>query len=236
MNKASVVVVPGILCLCLSLAAGMLTSGCARRDAGERGKPVIALVMKSLANEFFKTMEEGAREHQRQHSDQYALRAVGIKNEEDVAQQIKCVESLIAQGVDAIVIAPADSQRWRVCKQALDAGIVVVNIDNKLDADVLASLEIHIPFVGPDNRKGARLAGEYLASQLKPGAKVAIIEGVPNAVNGIQRKLGFEDAMRDAGTEIVSSQSGYWETAKANQVAAAIISSHPDLAAILCRQ
>ena len=40
--------------------------------------------------------------------------------------------------------------------------------------------------------------------------------------------------MRDAGMKIVSSQSGYWETAKANQVSAAIITSYPDLAAILC--
>lgn len=243
MKRAYSVDVPRLLVL--ALLAGFLSAGCTRHDSatsgtprrgsGQRDKPVIALVMKSLANEFFKTMEEGAQAHQQQHSDQYELRALGIKNEEDVAQQIKYVETLIAQQVDAIVIAPADSQALaRVCKQALDAGIVVVNIDNKLDDQVLASLDIRIPFVGPDNRKGARLAGEYLAGQLEPGAKVAIIEGVPNAFNGIQRKLGFEDAMQSAGLTIVSSQSGNWETAKANQVAAAIITSQPDLAAILC--
>ncbi len=137
--------------------------------------------------------------------------------------------------MDAIVIAPADSKALvPVCKRAMDAGIIVVNIDNKFDAAVLEDKGVKIPFVGPDNRKGARLAGEYLASKLNSGDKVAIIEGVPNAFNGIQRKLGFEDAMKAGGMNIVSSQSGYWETAKAEPIVSALITEYTDLKAILC--
>jgi ribose transport system substrate-binding protein len=69
---------------------------------------------------------------------------------------------------------------------------------------------------------------------LKPGDKVAIIEGAPNAYNGIQRKQGFEDAMNAAGMNIISSQTGYWETDKAQPVASAMINEHPDLKGILC--
>ncbi len=136
----------------------ILPVGCKQR---ETDKPRIALIMKSLANEFFKTMEEGARAHHKEHEDEYELAVVGIKDEQDVARQIDYVELKIAQGVDAIVIAPADSKALvPVCKRAMDAGIIVVNIDNKFDADVLADKDVKIPFVGPDNRKGARLAGE----------------------------------------------------------------------------
>ncbi len=39
-----------------------------------------------------------------------------------------------------------------------------------------------MPFVGPDNRAGARKVGDALAKQLKPGDKVAIIEGHPDRV------------------------------------------------------
>ncbi len=210
----------------------ILPAGCKRR---ETGRPKIALIMKSLANEFFKTMEEGARAHHKEHSEQYDLTVVGIKDEQDVAKQIDYVESIMAQKVDAIVIAPADSKALvPVCKRAMDAGIIVVNIDNKFDADVLADKGVKIPFVGPDNRKGARLAGEHLASKLKPGDKVAVIEGVPNAFNGIQRKLGFEDAMRAARMNIVSSQSGYWETSKAEPIVSALITEYADLKAVLC--
>jgi len=191
--------------------------------------------MKSLANEFFKTMEEGAQSHHKEHAYEYDHVVVGIKDEEDVAKQIDIVEIMIAQKVDAIVIAPADSKAVvPVCKRSMDAGIIVVNIDNKFDAAVLADKKVKIPFVGPDNRKGARLAAEHLAKKLKPGDKVAILEGVPNAFNGIQRKLGFEDAMKAAGMNIVSSQSAYWETAKAEPIAAALVTEHPDLKAVLC--
>jgi len=202
---------------------------------GQADKPAVVLIMKSLANEFFKTMEEGARAHHAQHSDEYNLKVVGMKNETDVAEQIVNVELIVAQGADAIVIAPADSKALvPVCKRAMDAGIVVVNIDNKLDEGVLKDKDAKIPFVGPDNRKGARLAGLYLAKKLQPGDKVAIIEGAPNAFNGIQRKLGFEDAMNAAGMNIVNSQTGYWETDKAQPVASAMVNEHPDLKAILC--
>jgi ribose transport system substrate-binding protein len=210
----------------------LLPVGCKKR---EQGKPKIALIMKSLANEFFKTMEEGARAHHKEHSEKYDLTVVGIKDEQDVGKQIDYVESIMAQRVDAIVIAPADSKALvPVCKKAMDAGIIVVNIDNKFDADVLADKGVKIPFVGPDNRKGARLAGEHLASKLNKGDKVAIIEGVPNAFNGIQRKLGFEDAMKAAGMNIVSSQSGYWETSKAEPIVSALITEYADLKAVLC--
>ncbi|MCX6872854.1 MAG: sugar ABC transporter substrate-binding protein [Verrucomicrobia bacterium] len=213
-------------------------AGCQRNDSsqsGAPGKPRVALVMKSLANEFFLTMENGARAHQKVHAAEYELLVNGIKDELDVSRQIDLVEQMIAQQVNAIIIAPADSKALvPVCKKAQQAGIVVVNIDNKFDDEVLAASGLKLPFVGPDNRKGARAVGELLASKLKAGDQVAIVEGAPNAFNGLQRKAGFEDAMKVAGMNIVASQSGYWETDKANPVVAAMLTEHPDLKALLC--
>jgi ribose transport system substrate-binding protein len=222
------------LTISVFVMAGHL-NGCSKTQETGPSRPRIALVMKSLANEFFLTMENGARAHQKTHADQYELLANGIKDELDVARQIDVADQMIAQKVNAIVIAPADSKALvAVCKKALDAGVVVVNIDNKFDSAVLADQRVKLPFVGPDNRKGARLVGDYLVKRLKSGDPVAIIEGAPNAFNGVQRKLGFEDAMNAAGMKIVSSQSGYWETDKANQVVGALIAEHPELKAVLC--
>jgi ribose transport system substrate-binding protein len=208
-----------------------------RRDARapDDARPRIGLVMKSLANEFFMEMERGARAHQEQHRDQYELLATGIKDEVDVGGQINLVEQLVSQRVQAIVLAPADSKALvSAANRALDAGIVVVNIDNKLDAAVLAQRGIRVPFVGPDNRKGARLAAEVVAKALAPGSPVAIIQGLPTAFNGVQRRLGFEDAIREARLRLVASQAADWDTAKANQVAAAIVAEHPDVRALFC--
>lgn len=226
------IVILGVLSLFLA--------GCNRSDnsAGEKstsGKPKIALVMKSLANEFFSTMADGAKKHQAANAATYDLIVNGIKNETDLGEQVNLVEQMIAQRVNAIVIAPADSKALvTVLRHAKDAGILVVNIDNKLDADVLKQAGLTVPFVGPDNREGARRVGEALAKRLKTGDEVAIIEGIPTAFNGQQRRLGFEDAMKAAGMKILSVQSGLWEMDKANTVAAGILSEHPQLKAILC--
>ncbi len=203
--------------------------------AAANERPVVALVMKSLANEFFLTMEDGARAHQQANPNRYELVAEGIKDELDVARQIDLVEQMIARGADVLVLAPADSQALvSAAAGAVEAGLTVVNIDNRLDADALAERGLEIPFVGPDNRGGARQAGEVLAATLNAGDEVAIIEGAPGAYNAIQRRLGFEDAMQAAGMSVVASQSGYWEMDRANGVAAALLLAHPDLTALLC--
>jgi ribose transport system substrate-binding protein len=191
--------------------------------------------MKSLANEFFKTMADGARRHQSAHADAYELLATGIKDEQDVARQIEIVEQMIARNVQAIVLAPADSRALvAVAQRAAGAGIAVVNIDNRFDAAVLGERKVTIPFVGPDNRKGARLVGEAVSRRLTRGDPIAIIEGAPNAFNGIQRKLGFEDAANAAGLRIVRSVTAQWEAARANQVVSALVSEHPEVKAVLC--
>jgi len=215
----------------------IIAAGCAPSASkpAEPAKPRVALIMKSLANEFFLTMEKGARAHQAAHAAEYELLANGIKDELDVGKQTQLVEQMVAQGVDAIVIAPADSKALvAACKKALDAGIVVVNIDNKFDDAVLADKGIKIPFVGPDNRKGARMVGEYTAKRLQPGDPVAIVEGVPTAFNAIQRKLGFEDSMTAASMKVVASQSAGWEMETANRAVSAMITEHPELKAVLC--
>ena len=204
-------------------------------DDGSDDKPRIALVMKSLANEFFTTMAEGAEKHQKEHSEQYTLLVNGIKDERDLTGQVALVDQMIAAEVDAIVIAPADSRALvPACKRARAAGIPVINIDNKFDAEVLEQAGVQLPFVGPDNREGARMVGEHLAKQLTEGDEVAIIEGIPTTFNAQQRRLGFEDAMAAAGMKVVDSQSGQWEMAKARTVASAMLGEHEDLNALLC--
>jgi len=110
----------------------------------------------------------------------------------------------------------------------------VVNIDNRLDGGALKEKGLSVPFVGPDNRKGAKLVGDYLGKQLKAGDKVGILEGVSTTFNAQQRTAGFQDAMKAAGANVVGVQSGQWEMESANTVASAMLREHPDLKALLC--
>lgn len=197
-------------------------------------KPRVALIMKSLANDFFSSMAEGAKQHQQQHGDEYELIVNGIKDERDLSRQVALVEEMVANGVDAIVIAPADSKALvPALRRAREAGVVVVNIDNKLDQEILAAEKISIPFVGPDNKAGAKKVGDFLASKLKSGDEVIVLEGIRTSFNGTQRRLGFEAAMQDAGIKIVDTQSAQWEMSMANTLALSMLSEHPNVKAIL---
>ena len=227
---------------CLAVISLLVAAGCGGEQeqaqepaAAGNDKPTVALIIKSLANEFFVNMAAGAEQHQLQHTDQYELIVNGLKDESDLTQQVALVEQMMARGVDIIVIAPADSKALvPVLKRAMQSGIVVVNIDNKLDAAVLADADIAVPFVGPDNREGARIAGEYLAIKLSPGDQVAIIGGIVTAFNAQQRQAGFEDAMFAAGIEVVGVLAANWEQGQASTIAAALISENPDLKGLLC--
>ncbi|MCB8745412.1 sugar ABC transporter substrate-binding protein [Rhodoferax sp. U2-2l] len=216
-----------------TIALGLL-GGLFATPGFAQDKPKVALVMKSLANEFFQTMEAGAQAHNKANASEYTLVSNGIKNETDTAAQIRMVEQMIAQKANAIVIAPADSKALvPVLKTAIDKGILVVNIDNQLDPAVQKEKGIQIPFAGPDNRTGAKLVGDYLAKQLKAGDKVGILEGVSTTFNAQQRTLGFNDAMKAASVSVVGVQSGDWEINKGNTVASGMLREHPDLKALL---
>lgn len=196
-------------------------------------KPVVGLVMKSLANEFFQNMMVGAEEHEKARGD-YKLVAVGMQNETDFESQINAVENFITQGVDAIVIAPADSRAMvRPIKKAIAAGIIVVNFDVALDAAAKEQQGLELAFVGPDNRGGAKLAGDALAQALGDGGKVVIIEGNPGADNANERRLGFEASVAEFGLDLLDSRTAHWETEEANQVFSTMLTANPDIQGVM---
>ena len=207
---------------------------CGQQAAQAADKPVIGLVMKSLANEFFKDMEEGAIKHVKQRGD-LTLIPVGMHSETDIDTQINAVENFITQKVNAIVIAPADSRALvPPLARALKAGITVINIDVALDKDAMKQAGIQLAFVGPDNREGAKMSGDVLAKALGQGGKVVIIEGNPGADNAQQRKLGFDDAVKQGKLTLIESSTAHWETEEANTVFSNILTAHPDVQGVMC--
>lgn len=210
----------------------MLLASCTQ-SAARRDKPLIAVIMKSLANSFFVTMAEGVRADQAKRSGDYRILLNGTRNENDLAQQVAIIDQMIAMRVDAIVIAPADSKAViPALARAMKRGIKVINIDNRLDRSILKQYDISIPFVGPDNRKGARKVGGYAATKLKPNDEVAIIEGITTAENSRARRMGLEDAAKAANLKIVSQQSASWDQARAAEIASALLVRFPNLKAI----
>jgi ribose transport system substrate-binding protein len=197
-------------------------------------KKTVALVMKSLSNPFFVRMEEGARNFARERN--IPIEIFGIERETDVDRQISIVESLISRQYGAIVIAPADSKKLvSVCKNALDKGIVVVNIDNPLHQKAMDQLGILIPFIGSDNYLGARQVGNYLKAKLNGKGKVIVVEGIRGVENADLRKKGFIDAVTEnSDIQVIASKSANWHTDEALSLTTALLKKNAEVDAIFC--
>ena len=152
-----------------TLAAAGLT-GAARVDAMQGGKLKIALVLKSLADPFTVAMANAAQNYQKHYASQFDLTVRGTATEGDTAAQIRMVDELIKARMNAIVIAPTDSKALTaIVARGIKAGIIMVTIDNPLDDASQDAAHISVPFVGPNNRKGAKQVGDYLAAAAQGG-------------------------------------------------------------------
>ncbi len=204
--------------------------------ASAADKPVVGLVMKSLANEFFKTMEEGAQKFAKEDGT-FDLIAVGMNSETDIDTQVSAMENFITQQVNLIVLAPADSVGMVASvKKAVDAGIPVVNFDVTLDKEALKKVGLgeDFLFVGPDNAAGAEMVGDYLGETLGKGAKVIIIEGNPGADNAKQRKEGFMRSVKKYEFDLLDSKTAHWETEEANTLMTNLLTKYPDVQGVMC--
>ena len=217
-------------------AAGMTgLSGMNRAVAAQGGKLKIALVLKSLTDPFTVAMSNAARDYQQHFASQFVLTLRATATESDTVGQIRMVEEMIKAKMNAIVVAPTDSKALTaVVARAIKAGIIVITIDNPLDENAQDAAGISVPFVGPNNRKGAQQVGNYLAARLTAGDQVGIIEGSPADRNAQQRTEGSRDAMNAAGISVVAVQSGEWEYGKGRDVAAKMLSDHPQIRGLLC--
>ena len=193
-------------------------------------KPTIGLVMKTLTNPFFVEMERGAREAESELGVSLIVRTGA--QETSVEQQITIVRDMIAQQVDAIVIAPADSvELIPVLKQAQDAGIVIVNIDNQLDPTIAEQQGlVSVPFISVDNEQGAYTSAKYIADQVSAPSKAVILEGIRSAQNAQDRKNGALRAFAEnPNIELVASVSANWKIDEGYTVSKQIFEQHPDV-------
>jgi ribose transport system substrate-binding protein len=197
-------------------------------------KPKVGLVMKSLANEFFKQMQAGAEKYAAKNFDKFDFKAVGMKDERDFAAQVDAIENFVTQKFNVIVVAPADSKAMVTpIAKAVKEGVKVINIDVELDQDAKKAAGIDLAFFGPDNRAGAKLAGDALAKALGPGGKVVILEGNPEADNAVQRKKGFMDSVEEGKLQLLDSKTAHWETEEANTLMTNFLTQYHDIQGVM---
>ncbi|MDR7342354.1 simple sugar transport system substrate-binding protein [Pantoea alhagi] len=132
--------------------------------------------------------------------------------------QIKAVRSFIAQGVDAIFIAPVVQTGWEpVLEEAKDAEIPVFLLDRAI---VVKDKSLYMSVITADNVLEGRLIGDWLVKEMngKP-CNVVELQGTVGASVAIDRKKGFAEAIANTpNIKIIRSQSGDFTRSKGKEV------------------
>ncbi len=131
--------------------------------------------------------------------------------------QIAAIRSFIAQGVDAILLAPVVATGWdSVLEEARETEIPVILLDRKVDSDE----SLYLTAVGSDLVHEGEVAGQWLADTVAgEDCRVVELQGTTGSSPAIDRKTGFENAIADHDNiEIVRSQTGDFTRSKGKEV------------------
>ncbi|PSL56181.1 monosaccharide ABC transporter substrate-binding protein (CUT2 family) [Saccharothrix carnea] len=150
----------------------------------------------------------------------------------DVNQQIAQVETLINDKVDVLVVLPFDGKALtEVGRQAMDAGIPVINLDRVFDTPLAYRL-----WIGGDNYRMGVNAGEYIAAQLKAknvsNPIIGEVAGIDSLPLTQERSQGFKDALGKAGFSVGPRVSAQFTSESGEQQTANLLQSAPKLDAL----
>ncbi|HEV7309246.1 ABC transporter substrate-binding protein [Ensifer sp.] len=146
------------------------------------------------------------------------------------AKQVADVNSMIAQGVDVIFLAPREEKPLiPAVMAAKKAGIPVILLDRSVDPSLAKAGEDYLTFIGSNFVEEGKRVAEWLVKNANGKSKIIELEGTTGSSPANDRKKGFDDAIKAAGGfEIVASQTGDFARDKGRQVAEALLQAHPD--------
>ncbi|GAA3272405.1 MULTISPECIES: substrate-binding domain-containing protein [Dactylosporangium] len=148
----------------------------------------------------------------------------------DAPAQIAALETLIAGKPDAIVLLPQDgAQLTAVGKKAMDAGIIVINLDREF-SDSAASFSL----IKGDNYGMGVAAGHYVGEKLK-GKTDAVIGEIPG-IDELQltkdRSKGFADTLKTYGLSVKHRVAAGFTVQTGQSAAANLLQAAPKLDAV----
>ena len=133
-------------------------------------------------------------------------------------EQIADIESMISQGVNAIVINPSDREQLNASIEAAEAaGIVVVSVDQSVTTPSAYNAT-------NDQVEYGRLGAEWLFEQLGGEGNVVYMRGIDGVPADTDRDTGFQEALADyPNITIVAETFTGWDPTQGAQQALEIL-------------
>ena len=190
------------------------------------GAVKVAFVTKFPAA-FFDAMQDAAKAYADKNGG-IDLSLFSCKTATDVACQTAQIEDAVTRGFQAMVITPMGPEVVPAMNAAADKGLKVVLVDNNLEAFTKRTA-----VAATDNVKGGQAAAAYLATVLRPGDTIGLMEGVRGVPALDARIKGVQDALTAAGVRVVlGGAETQCDAAKGATVAEDLLTREPNLTAI----
>jgi len=153
----------------------------------------------------------------------------------DNLRQLAHIEEFVRAGVNLIIISPKEAAP--LTKPVADAfrkGIPVIVLDRRVLGDQFTC------FIGADNKKIGRAAGEWIARLLGGKGNVVELKGLMTSTPGQDRNSGFREGIKGSQINVVFEADMKWlepnarkemESALARQPVIDLVYAHNDPAA-----
>ncbi|MDY3250905.1 MAG: sugar ABC transporter substrate-binding protein [Candidatus Choladocola sp.] len=127
---------------------------------------------------------------------------------DNVEEQKRILEDLITTGVDAVVLAPANTEAVKgPVQELIDAGIPVVYDNTMGPSDV-----DYLTYVGVDNTEVGVMIAEKMAETINYEGNILVMEGVPGQATSDDRTAAVIDTLKQYENITVESGVTNWQT------------------------
>src|SRR5436309_14139852 len=149
-------------------------------------------------------------------------------------KQVSDVQSMIAQKVDVILLAPITEKALvPAVLQAKSACIPVILTDRDVDHTLPQPNKDYVTFIGSDFVQQGKRVADWLIQNTGGKAKIIELEGTTGASPAINRKKGFDDEVKTAlGMQSLPSHDGDFNRDTGRKVMATLLQAHPDVTAV----
>lgn len=145
----------------------------------------------------------------------------------DTLKQRAHVEEFVSAGVDLIIISPKEAQPLtQPVARAMKAGIPVIVLDRALSGDEYTC------FIGSDNRKIGRAAGEWIKQQLGGKGKLVELKGLMTSTPGQDRHEGFREGIAGSEIEVIFEADMRWLEPEARKEMESALARHAQIDAV----
>lgn len=123
----------------------------------------------------------------------------------DTLKQRSQVEEFVSQKVDLLLISPKEAQPLtEPVAAAMDAGIPVIVLDRRLLGDKYTC------FIGADNKKIGKAAGQWIVKALGGKGNVVELMGLQTSTPGQDRHTGFLEGIAGSDIKVIFSADMKW--------------------------